>query len=379
MVDRRRFIKLAGGSAVGLTALSGCIGGGGSGDSGSGDGTTTEGGASGEGTASTGTAGGSGNSDVNVGMVYALGGLGDNSFNDMAHQGIKNAQQKFGISFENAEPSGPSDFRTLQRRFATSSNPDFDLVCVIGFNQMNALSQNAPQFSDQKFMIVDAVVDEPNVASYTFKEHQGSFQVGHLAGLMTTRDFKAGAGQTNGDKVVGFVGGKQNSLIKKFQAGYQAGVKHAGSDIEVKSAYVGSWSDPAAGKEIALSMMNNGADVVYHAAGGSGNGVFKAAQQKGRFAIGVDSAQSESLPKYADVILASMVKHVDTAVFRSVKHVVNGNYKGGNHVTLGLAENGVEASYGTKLGDEIPQEVKSKMQESRKAIIDGKIDVPTKL
>ena len=375
MADRRRFIKLAGGSAVGLTTLAGCIGGGGSEGGEATDTTTDSGGGSGEGTSGS---GGSDNSDINVGMVYALGGLGDNSFNDMAHQGIRNAQQEFGISFQNAEPSGPSDFRTLQRRYATQTNPAFDLVCVIGFNQANALTQNAPQFGDQKFMIVDAVVDEPNVASYTFKEHQGSFQVGHLAGLLTTRDFKAGAGQTNDQKVVGFVGGKENTLIKKFQAGYQAGVNHAGSDIEVKSAYVGSWSDPAAGKEIALSMYNSGADVIYHAAGGSGTGVFRAAQQKGRFAIGVDSAQSESLPKYADVIVASMVKHVDTAVFNSVKHVVNGNFKGGNTVTLGLAENGVEASYGTKLGDEIPQEVKSKMQESRKAIMNGEISVPTK-
>ena len=369
MADRRRFIKLAGSGVAGLTTLSGCIGGGGGGGSEATDTTTSGGGTS---------SGGSGNSDIHVGMVYALGGLGDNSFNDMAHKGIRNAQQKFGISFQNAEPSGPSDFRTLQRRYATQTNPNFDLVCVIGFNQANALTQNAPQFSDQKFMIVDAVVDEPNVASYTFKEHQGSFQVGHLAGLLTTRDFKAGAGQTNDQKVVGFVGGKENTLIQKFQAGYQAGVNHAGSDIEVKSAYVGSWSDPAAGKEIALSMYNSGADVIYHAAGGSGTGVFRAAQQKGRFAIGVDSAQSESLPKYADVIVASMVKHVDTAVFKSVKHVVNGNFKGGKHVTLGLAENGVEASYGTKLGDEIPQEVKAKMQESRKAIINGEISVPTK-
>ncbi|MFC4449767.1 BMP family lipoprotein [Halorussus aquaticus] len=315
---------------------------------------------------------------TNVGMVYATGGLGDNSFNDMAHRGVQQAADEFAVEFQNAEPSSPSDVATLQRRFARSQNPDYELICCIGFVQAEALQRNAQRFSDQRFMVVDTVVEQPNVASYVFKEQQGSFQVGHLAGLMTDMDFSAGAGETNDDLTVGFVGGKEVPLIKKFEAGYLAGVEHANPDVNVLSAYAGAWSDPAKGQSIANSMYDNGADIIYHAAGGTGTGVFKAAQSSGRYAIGVDADQSESLPDYADVILASMVKHVDQAVLQSVERVVNGNFQGGSVNRLGLQENGVEAVYGSQLASEIPQEVKSALEQSKQRIVNGEITVPTK-
>ncbi len=361
-----------------MTGLAGCLGGSG-GDGGDGGAETeTGGGTSGGETTSGGDGGGGGSEQLNVGMVYALGGLGDKSFNDMAHQGIQQAKSEHGVSFKNAEPSGPSDFKTQQQNFATAQNPEYDLICCIGFAQTSALQETSKQFSDQRFMIVDSVVEADNVASYVFKEHQGSFQVGYLAGLMTTMDFSAGGGSTNGDKVVGFVGGKEVPLIKKFEAGYKAGVKHADSSIQVRAAYAGDWSDPAKGKEIALSMYGEGADIVYHAAGGTGIGVFKAAQQEGRYAIGVDSDQSKSAPEYKDVILASMVKHVDTAVFNSVGNVANDEYKGGEVTALGLQKDGVEAILGQQLGSEIPDDVKSKLEESRKKISGGDITVPEK-
>ncbi|UPV73531.1 BMP family protein [Halorussus limi] len=315
---------------------------------------------------------------TNVGMVYATGGLGDNSFNDMAHDGVQRAAEQLSVKFQNAEPGSPSDVATLQRRFARSRNPNYELICCIGFVQADALRQNAQRFSDQKFMVVDTVVEMPNVASYVFKEHQGSFQVGHLAGLMTTMDFSAGAGQTNDQTTVGFVGGKEVPLIKKFEAGYLAGVQHANPDVNVLTAYAGAWNDPAQGQSIANSMYENGADIIYHAAGGTGTGVFRAAQSKGRYAIGVDADQSRSLPKYADVILASMVKHVDEAVFRSIRNVTNGNFEGGAVNRLGLEKNGVEAVYSSALESEIPQEVKSALQQSEQKIVSGEITVPTK-
>jgi basic membrane protein A len=367
---RRTFLKGAG--ALGVAGLAGCMGNGG----GDGNDTTTSGG---DGEDATTTGGSDPGSDVDVGMVYALGGLGDKSFNDMAHQGVQQAESEFGISFKNAEPSGQSDFETLQRKMATSSDPDYDLVATIGFAQTEALKKNATQYSDQKFMIVDSVVSQDNVASYVFKEHQGSFQVGHMAGLLTTKDFsyegKKTTSETNDDTVVGFVGGKKNDLIKKFQAGYEAGVKYANEDVTIKSAYAGSWSDSAKGKEIALSMYENGADVVYHAAGGTGIGVFKAAREKGRFAIGVDADQSRST-NFEDVIVASMVKHVDTAVYNSVEHVVNGNFKGGQVNALGLQKDGVEAIIGTAYQDEIPDDITSALEDSQQGIVDGDISVP---
>ena len=379
--DRRQFLRVAG--AAGIVGLAGCTGGpggsdgggGGGGDGGGGSGGTSGGTDTGSGG---GGSGGSG-SDANVGMVYALGGLGDKSFNDMAQRGVKRAKRELGISFEEAQPEKESDFSTFQRRFAQSTSPEYDLVCCIGFLQQSALSETAPNAGDQNFMLVDSVVEEPNVANYVYEEEKGSFQVGHLAGLLTSQELSAGAGETNPqNSTVGFVGGEEAPLIKKFQAGYEAGVKHADENASVNVAYTGSFSDPGAGKEAAVSMYDSGADIVYHAAGGSGIGVFQAAQEKGRFAIGVDADQSKSEPKFSDVILASMVKRVDTAVFTSIENVANGNFKGGNTQTLGLEQNGVEAVYGAQLGSDIPQQVKQALTKSQKAIISGDISVPTK-
>jgi basic membrane protein A len=315
-----------------------------------------------------------------VGMVYALGGLGDKSFNDMAHQGIQQAVEEMPIQFKNLEPEGASDMRTLQRKFAQSSDPDYDLVCCIGFTQTKALRENADSFPDQKFMVVDSVVESDNVANYVFEEQEGSFQVGHMAGLLTTESFDRTVDgttyQTNGETTVGFVGGKQNAVIDKFEAGYRAGVDHANEDVDVKVAYAGSWSDPAKGKEIALSMYNSGADVVYHAAGGTGVGVFKAAREKQRFAIGVDADQSRST-SYEDVILASMVKRVDTAVYQSVTNVAQDSFQGGSVNALGLEEDGVAAVIGQGYEGELPGAITSAMSDSREAIIAGDIEVPS--
>ncbi|UPW00552.1 BMP family ABC transporter substrate-binding protein [Halorussus gelatinilyticus] len=327
------------------------------------------------------------NGDARIGMVYALGGLGDNSFNDMAHAGAKKARKEFGISFENAEPSSSEQIPKLQREFASATDPPKDLVCGIGFAQAAGIVSNATEFPDQQFLLVDGVATDesgallPNVANYTFAEHQGSFQVGLLAGLVTRREFAAGAGRTTGDRTVGFVGGVDVPLIRKFEAGYRAGVARAGDDIEVTSAYAGSFADPDAGERLASEMYADGADIVYHAAGGSGIGVFRAAQKAGRFAIGVDNDQSRSVPEYSDVILASMVKHVDKAVFRSIASLVDRKFRFrvGTVNTLGLLEGGVRAVYGTDLGSAIPDDVTAKLDASRRAIIKNEIKVPTTL
>ncbi|ELK52122.1 MULTISPECIES: BMP family lipoprotein [Haloferax] len=375
-MDRRSFVKAAG--VAGIAGLAGCTGGPseGSEETTTAEQTTEESGGE-ETTAAEQTTEESGPA-ANVGMVYALGGLGDKSFNDAAKRGIEQAESELGIAYDEAQPSAAEEFPQFQRRFAQSSNPDYDLVSCIGYAQRSALSETAPSFSDQQFMIVDDVVDEDNVASYLFREEQGSFQVGYLAGLITTQEFSAGSGSTTADsKSVGFVGGTETDLIRKFQAGYEAGVAHADEEISVDVAYVGSFSDSAKGKEIATSMYDNGADVVYHAAGGSGLGVFQAAKEQGKFAIGVDSDQSQTEPNYADVILASMVKRVESAVYTSVENVVNDEFNGGSTTTLGLEEDGVAAVYGAELGSEIPQDVKDSLSESREAIIAGDIEIPT--
>ncbi|MEY7847755.1 BMP family protein [Natrarchaeobius sp. A-rgal3] len=345
--DRRTVLKGAG--IAGLTTIAGCVGGFGD-EEGGGDG--------------------------QVGMVYATGGLGDNSFNDMAQQGVMNAQDDFGISFDESEPETEGEFDGAQRDFAESG--DYDLISCIGFAQEDALEGNAAEYSDQNFIIIDAVVEEDNVRSYVFGEPEGSFQVGHMAGLLTSQEFAAGDGETNPDAdVVGFVGGVESPLIESFEAGYTAGVEFANDDAEVVSTYVGDFNDTAGGQEAALSMyQDQDADIVFHAAGATGVGVFQAAESENRFAIGVDADQSLTEPDYADVILASMVKQVDTAVYSAVEAVIDDTFAGGEIEELGLEEDGVSAVYGDTLGDEIPSDVTDQLEESRAAIVDGDIDVP---
>jgi basic membrane protein A len=378
--DRRKFVKGVG--AASLIGLAGCSGGpesgssGGDSESDGGSGGDTEGDSGGSEETETQTEA-SGSDTTNIGMVYATGGLGDGSFNDQAQTGILQAAEEFDLSFDESEPDSVSQFSTYQTQYAQSTDPDYDLVSCIGFLQADALSQTAPDYPEQDFMIVDSVVDADNVRSYTFKEHEGSYLVGQLAGLLTTQSFSAGESSTSGYSTnVGFVGGVEGALIKKFEAGFIAGVKAASDDVDVQSTYTGSFSDPSAGQEAALSMYSSGADIVYHAAGNTGTGVFQAARDEGKFAIGVDRDQSVTTD-YQDVILASMVKRVDTAVYNAAGATVNGSFEGGTATSLGLAEEGVDIVYGTELGDAIPDDVASAVASARDAIINGDVSVPT--
>jgi basic membrane protein A len=315
---------------------------------------------------------------TNIGMVYATGGLGDGSFNDQAQQGAFQARDELGVQIGEAQPEEVAQFSTFQQQFAQSTDPTYELVCCIGFLQTDALTGTSQDFPDQNFMLVDSVVDQPNVANYVFAEHEGSYLVGRMAGMLTSMDFSAGAGSTASDSTnVGFVGGVESDLIRKFEAGYTAGVKSANEDVDVLTNYTGSFNDPAAGKEAALAMYNSGADIVYHASGNTGTGVFQAAQEQGRFAIGVDRDQSVTKESFADVILASMVKRVDTAVFNSIQALVNDEFPGGSVTTLGLEADGVAAVYGQQLGSAIPDDVTESVSTAREEIIAGDISVPT--
>ncbi|MFY4811360.1 MULTISPECIES: BMP family lipoprotein [Haloarcula] len=366
MSQRRRTFISSVGTATAI-GLAGCLGGDG-GDGSGGDGGDTD------------SDGGDGDSGpaARVGMVYATGGLGDGSFNDQAQTGAIRSADELNIEYDESQPEAVQDFGSLQQQYAQSSNPDYDLVCCIGFLQADALTETASQYPEQNFMIVDSVVEADNVGSYVFGEHQGSFLIGLMAAKLTSQDFSAGTGSTQSDSTsVGFVGGVEGDLIGRFEAGYKAGVKHAEEDVDVQTAYVGDFNDPSGGQEAALSMYNSGADIVYHAAGNTGTGVFRAAQEAERFAVGVDRDQSVTKSDFSDVILASMVKRVDNAVYTSVESVVNDNFDGGAVNTLGLEQNGVEAVYGQQLGSEIPQSVKDEVSEVRQSIIDGDISVPT--
>ncbi|MDZ7745591.1 MAG: BMP family protein [Halobacteriales archaeon] len=380
-LGRRQFITAAG--VTGIAGLAGCSGGPSS------DATATDAGDDSNGE-ETDTTDGETNTTTNVGIVYATGGLGDGSFNDQAQQGLQQAQSDFDLQTNSLQPQEVSEFGNLQQQFASSTDPNYDLISGIGFLQADALGQTATQYPDQHFQIVDSVPmrdtdddgegDEQydNVASYTFREHEGSYLAGTMAGLLTLDSFSAGAGETQSDSTnLGFVGGVESSLIKKFEAGFVAGANAVNTDIDVQTNYVGSFNDPSAGREAASSMYSSGSDIVFHASGNTGTGVFQAAQEAGKFAIGVDRDQSVTKSSYADVILASMVKRVDTAVYNAIEAEVNGNFQGGATTTLGLNDNGVELVYGQQLGGDIPDSVVTEVESTRQSIIDGETDVPS--
>lgn len=380
MVSRRDVLKASG---VGLTVgLAGCSGGRGTPEetTDNGDGGGGGGGGSGSDTPS-GTETESQTplpgEDVNVGVIYARGGLGDQSFSDAANRGVRRAREELGISFTNAEPQSTSDFNSFQRRFAESTDPDYDLIVCVGFEHVAPLQENANTYSDQQWAQLDAVVDRSNVESWVYAEEQGSYLVGQAAAQLSTMEFSAGPSATDpSNTVLGFVGGIEAPVVQAFEAGFRAGAKSVDSGFDVRASYVGDFSSPGVAEETAQSMIDEGADVLYHGAGAGGVGVFRAAQNNEVFAFGADSRQSETVPDFANVILGSMIKGVDTSAFRAVEHVVNDDFQGGNVFELGAGEGGFELVWSDSVGTDVPQEVKDAVVATKEELAAGNIDVP---
>jgi basic membrane protein A len=295
-----------------------------------------------------------------IGLIFAEGGLGDQSFNDAAYRGLMQAKDELGVEVIYVEPADIAEMEEHQRAYA---DLDLDLVIVIGFIHQSALVEVSADYPHINFAIVDDVVDNPNVTSLVFEEHEGSFLVGVLAGLMS---------ETN---KVGFVGGMEVPLIRKFESGFAQGAKYANPDVEVLVSYAGSFGDPGRGRELAVSQNERGADIVYHAAGGTGSGVIDAAVANGFYAIGVDSDQDYMAP---GTVLTSMVKRVDKAVFEVIKSVVDGTLEGGVR-SFGIQDGGVGTSEFTYTKDLIPQSVLDAIEDARAKIISGEIVVTNPL
>jgi len=307
---------------------------------------------------------------MKVGLVFDVGGRGDKSFNDAAYRGLEKAKQELGIEFEYIEPGPGADREAALRQF--SSRKDIAVIFGIGFIFTDEITKIAQEFPDKKYACVDYTVDPsktipPNLVALEFKEEEGSFLVGAIAGLLTKSN------------KVGFVGGMDSPLIKKFQVSYEAGVKHVNPGGQILVGYAGvtgdAFKNPGRGKELALGQYNDGVDIIYHASGVTGLGVFEAAREMKKFAIGVDSDQNDEAPGY---IITSMVKVVDVSVFEVIKEVKEGTFKGGRVETFGLKTKGVDYAYTDKNKHMIPDEVKAKVEVIRQDIIDGKITIPTK-
>ncbi|HOQ73233.1 MAG TPA: BMP family ABC transporter substrate-binding protein [Limnochordia bacterium] len=295
-----------------------------------------------------------------VGLIFAEGGLGDQSFNDAAYRGLMQAKEELPVEVIYVEPADIAEMEEHQRSYAELG---LDLVIVIGFIHQSSLTEVSADYPDIHFAIVDDVVDNPNVTSLLFEEHEGSFLVGVVAGMMTKSN------------IVGFVGGMEVPLIRKFQVGFEEGVKWANPDAQVLVNYAGAFDDPGRGRELAISQYERGADIIYHAAGGTGSGVIDAAASHDFYAIGVDSDQDYMAP---GKVLTSMIKRVDMAVYEVIKAAVEGTLEGGTW-TFGVADGGVGTSEFTYTRDIIPQEVFDKVEEAKQKIISGEIVVTNPL
>jgi basic membrane protein A and related proteins len=298
---------------------------------------------------------------VNVGIVLDVGGLGDKSFNDGAYRGAERAEKELGAHIRLIEPGEGSDREAGLRLLAAEH---MDLVIGVGFIFTDDITQLAKEYPGTNFADVDYSL-ATNVAALKFKEEEGSFLVGAIAALVGR------------SKKVGFVGGMDVPLIQKFEAGYKAGVKAVCADCDVIVQYAGvtpeAFRNPGKGKELGLSQYEQGVNVIYHASGSTGLGVFEAARQTGKYAIGVDADQYSEAPGR---IVTSMVKGIDVAVFDMIKRVKDGTFKGGIY-TFGLAQNGVGYVYDEHNRSLIPDDVRSRVEQLKADIIAGRIRVPS--
>jgi basic membrane protein A len=306
------------------------------------------------------------NAEVRIGLVFDVGGRGDKSFNDAAYTGLLRAERELGVRIEFLEPASSEDREAAMRLFAARG---FDLVLGVGFIFSSDVDRVASDFPRVNFACVDYAPPPsgapPNVAGLAFREEEGSFLVGAVAGLLS---------RTHS---VGFVGGMRGPLIRKFEVGYEAGVKAACPTCTVHSAYVGTspdaFKDPAKGKAIAIAEIAADADVLYHAAGASGHGVFEAAHDARRFAIGVDSDQWDEMP---DTIVTSMVKRADVAVFDTIVAVTKHRFEGGMHV-FGVRDGAIDYVHEGPHAALLPPDVVARVEALRTDVASGRTRVPS--
>jgi basic membrane protein A and related proteins len=298
--------------------------------------------------------------DVKPAVIYDLGGKFDKSFNEGVFDGAQKFKKDSGVDFRDLEIQNDAQREQVLRKFAKDG---FSPIMTVGFAWATALGKVADEFPDTKFSIIDMVVDKPNVQSITFKENESSFVVGVIAAKTST------SGK------VGFVGGMDIPLISKFGCGYAQGVKYVNDKDEVFANMTGTdfhaWNDPVKGGELAKSQMDRGADIVYAAAGATGQGVLKAAADAGKFGIGVDSNQDNLFPGH---VLTSALKHVDVATYKSFMDAKNGTWKAGIQ-TLGLKEGGVDYSVDEWNKSILTPEAKAAAEAAKADIISGKVQV----
>src|SRR5262247_3096632 len=293
-------------------------------------------------------------------IVFDMGGKFDKSFNEAAYTGAERFKKETGTAYREFEVTNEAQ---RERALSNMARRGASIVVAIGFGQASGLEKVAKEFPNVKFAIIDAVVDLPNVQSIVFKEHEGSFLVG-MAAAMASKTGK-----------IGFVGGMDIPLIRRFAVGYEEGAKYVNPKVEVFQIMTGTtpaaWNDPTRGGELARSQFDRGADVVYAAAGATGLGVLQAAKDRGRLAVGVDSNQNHIQP---GTVLTSMIKRVDLAIYQTFKTAKEGTWKPGVR-SLGVAEGGVGYAIDQYNRSLITPEMEKRLEQARADIVAGKIKV----
>ena len=302
-----------------------------------------------------------GGKKLNIAMVTDIGGIHDNSFNQSAWEGLSKAEKDLGITAKNTESKRAEDYTPNLTAFVKGKT---DLTWGIGFLMADDIKKVAEANPDAKLGIIDSDLGgqiPKNVEAVTFKEEEGSFLMGVLAAKMTKSN------------KIGFVGGVKFALIEKFEYGFKAGVKAVNPNAEVTAVYADAFDKPDKGKLLAAQLYQQGADIIFHASGATGDGVFKEAKERGKgfWVIGVDRDQSALAPENT---LSSMVKRVDNAVFKVTQALQKGEFKGGQLTTYGLKDDGV--GYAPTTEKNTPKDVITLMDDYKKQIVEGKIKVP---
>jgi basic membrane protein A len=305
---------------------------------------------------------------LQIGLVFDVGGRGDKSFNDSAYNGLEMVKAKHGINFLYIEPQGEgADREAALRQMAV--DPDIGLIIGVGMLFSEDITAIASEFPDKKFVCIDyiqqpKVVIPANLQGIVFEEKKGSFLAGALAGLLTKT------------KTVGFIGGMESSVIKKFETGFIEGVRSVNPGVRVISGYIGmtgsAFADPAKGRELALGQYGRGADIIYQAAGASGLGVIEAARERKAFVICTDRDQETEAPGY---VLSSMTKAVDRAVLKTVENLLNGKFNGGGISVFGLADRYTDYVYNEKNAHLIGLKNHQQLEDIRRKIVSGEIVV----
>jgi basic membrane protein A len=297
-----------------------------------------------------------------VGLLLDKAGKDDASFNASAYRGIERAEKELGVKSKTVEAKDTAQAEALLRSLGQKK---FDLIIAIGFSQADAVKRVAQTMPNIKFVIVDAEVKAPNVTSVMFAEHEGAFLMGALAAM------KSKSAQ------IGFIGGMDVPLIRRFQMGYDAGAKYQNPKVKVSSAYIGvtgdAFNNPPKAKEVAILQNNQGADVIFHAAGASGKGLFDAAEEKNFLAIGVDSNQNSAKPGR---VLTSMLKKVDVAVFDAIKKSKESSLKSGESIFHDFSTGGIDWALDAHNRSLVTPEMEKRANEIKQAIVAGKVTVP---